>query len=98
MVTVIAVVALTVIGAWQVLLKKWSLPLQTALWYPFAVLWARLLRGYDLIFLLAGLLQFPVLGTVFMICARRWNAARAIMVILLLHGVSAIIAYRIVAR
>lgn len=96
--TVIAVVALTVIGAWQVLLRKWSPPLQTALWYPFAVLWTRLLHRYDLIFLLAGLLQFPALGAVFLMCARRWNAARALLTILLLHGAGAIIAYRIAAR
>lgn len=98
MVTVIAVVALTVIGAWQVLLRKWSPPLQSALWYPFAVLWARLLRWPDLAFLLVGLLQFPLLGAAFMMCARRWNATRAIMAILVLHGVGAITAYRLAAR
>jgi hypothetical protein len=97
-VTIFVVVSLMVAGAWQVLLRKVSPPLQTALWYPFAVLWARLLRWPDLAFLFVGLLQFPALGAIFLMCARRWNAARALLTILLLHGAAAIIAYRIAAR
>lgn len=96
--TIFVVVSLMVAGAWQVLLRKVSPPLQTALWYPFAVLWARLLRWPDLAFLFVGLLQFPALGAIFLMCARRWNAARALLTILLLHGAAAIIAYRIAAR
>jgi hypothetical protein len=93
-ITVLVVSALTVIGAYEVLLRKYSPPLKSALWFPFC----QCLRLHNLAFLFGGLLQFPALGAVFLAGARRGNAVRSLGAILLLYAACALLAYRIAAH
>ena len=97
-ITVLVVSVLTVMGAYEVLLRKHSPPLKSALWFPLAVLFAYLRPLNDFSFLFGGLLQFPVLGSLFLAGARRWNAVRSLGTVLLIYAACALIAYRVAAR
>ena len=95
--TVLIVSALTAMGAYEVLLRKYSPSLKSALWFPLAVLFAYVQPLNDFAFLLGGLLQFPALGAVFLAGARRWSAVRSLGAVLLLYAACALVAYRIAA-
>lgn len=97
-ITVLVVSALTIMGAYEVLLRKHSPPLKSALWFPLAALFAYIRPLNDFAFLLGGLLQFPALGAVFLAGARRWSAVRSLGTVLLLYAAGALIAYRIAVR